>query len=44
MWFPGVLLGDFLDDIQMVPVAPFVFDVTFVVLFFLHSTRAVFLL
>jgi hypothetical protein len=30
MWFPGVLLGDFLNDFEMVPVAPFLFDVTFV--------------
>jgi hypothetical protein len=36
MWFPGVLLGDFLNDFQMVPVAPFVFDVTFVV-YILHA-------
>ena len=30
MCFLGVLRGDFLNDFQLVPVAPFVFDVTFV--------------
>ena len=40
MWFPGVLLGDFLNDFEMVPFAPFVFGVTLV---FLYSTCAVLL-
>jgi len=30
MWFPGVLLGDFLNVFEKVPFAPFVFGVTFV--------------
>jgi hypothetical protein len=35
-----VLLGDFLNNFEVVPVAPFVFGVTFV---FLNSTCAVLL-
>jgi hypothetical protein len=30
MWFPGVFLGDFLNDFEMVPVALFVVGVPFV--------------
>ena len=41
MCFPSVLLADFLNGFEMVPVAPFVIGITFV---FLHSTCAVFLL
>jgi hypothetical protein len=39
-WFPGMLLTYFLDDFEIVPVAPIITDITF----FLHSTCAVFLL
>jgi hypothetical protein len=36
MWFAAVLLGDFLNDFEMVPVVPFVFGVTFV-FYILHA-------
>jgi len=39
--FPGVLLTYFLNDYEIVPVAPIITGITFV---FLHSTCAVFLL
>jgi hypothetical protein len=39
-WFPGMLLMYFLNDFEMVPVAPIITGITLV----LHSTCAVFLL
>jgi len=39
-WFPGMLLTYFLNDSEIVPVAPIITGITFV----LHSTRVVFLL
>jgi len=39
--FPGMLLTFFLNDFEIVPVAPIITGITF---FFLHSTCAVFLL
>ena len=39
--FPGMLLTYFLNDFEVVPVAPIITGITFV---FLHSTCAVFLL
>ena len=39
-WFPGMLLTYFLNDFEIVPVAPIITGITFV----LHCTCAVFLL
>jgi hypothetical protein len=39
-WFPGIVLKYFLNDFEMVPVAPIITGITLV---FFHSTYAAFL-